>query len=144
MNSSVAPVAQKGGIEEALLQLNAIQDALINSTAHSNLEIEAVDMEKRVMQFQQTLVGNERRGFMNDPGPMSISRRIAVASINKTFTAYGPTPTHIMSIEIAEAQFSDLSNGLKEILNNELPELKKKLNRAGVPWTPGRGVPIDP
>jgi hypothetical protein len=58
-----------------------------------------------------------------------------------SFSSYGPTPTHVRSLEIAEQEFAGIKAALKQIFDIELPALRKALDEAGVPWTPGRGVP---
>ena len=56
-------------------------------------------------------------------------------------STYGPTTTHKRSVEIAEFEFADIKAGIRRISEVELPALRTALNQAGVPWTPGRGVP---
>ena len=43
---------------------------------------------------------------------------------------------HNVSVRIAEVR-----RKLDRLIGVELPALEKKLNAAGVPWTPGRGIP---
>jgi hypothetical protein len=45
-----------------------------------------------------------------------------------------------MSFELAEKGFAEMSVELDRLLGQELPALEKKLDEAGVPWTPGRGA----
>jgi hypothetical protein len=91
--------------------------------------------------MQDQINGNVARDLYSDPGPVSIKRRIEVAMMGTFRSSYGPTPTHERSLEIAESEFSAVKAGLREIHDVELPALRKQLDEAGVPWTPGRGVP---
>ena len=45
------------------------------------------------------------------------------------------------SLEIAEQAFAGIKAALDRIFNSELPALRKSMDEAGVPWTPGRGIP---
>ncbi len=58
-----------------------------------------------------------------------------------SFSSYGPTPTHERSLEIGEQEFAGIKAALDRIFNTDLPALRKAMDEAGVPWTPGRGVP---
>ena len=98
------------------------------------LEREFADLELR-------LVGDTRRSEMGDPGPVSIRRRLRVAVAGNEVSSYGPTPTHRRSLEIATEQFAEVRAELDRLLELELPALQSRLDAAGVPWTPGRGVP---
>ena len=45
--------------------------------------------------------------------------------------------------EIAQEEFAELDATLTQLLETDLPALEAELDAAGVPWTPGRGVPED-
>jgi hypothetical protein len=57
------------------------------------------------------------------------------------WSTYGPTPTHRESFGIAREQYDALRTELNRVLRTDLPSLRRKLDAAGVPWTPGRGAP---
>ena len=40
-----------------------------------------------------------------------------------------------------EVQFGELRDELTRLVDTDLAALERKLDAAGVPWTPGRGVP---
>jgi hypothetical protein len=99
-----------------------------------SIELELLDM-------QQLLQGNETRSLYSEEGPVSISYRLQVAVLGTFRSTYGPTPTHLRMVEIAESEFGDLKTRLKQIGDSDLPALRRELDAAGVPWTPGRTVP---
>ena len=41
----------------------------------------------------------------------------------------------------AKQEFAEWKLGLDLIVETELPEIERRLDEAGAPWTPGRGVP---
>ena len=134
-----------GGAESALgravERVGAIESTLVRSTADTSLVAEAVRYAKQLASMQERLSGNEQRDYMNEGGPVSIDRRVSVAMLGTNFSTYGPTPTHIRSLEIAEQQFAELQREFDVLINDELPAFEQQLNAAGVPWTPGRGIP---
>ena len=48
---------------------------------------------------------------------------------------------HKRQFEIAQEEFAELNATLTQLLETDLPALEAELDAAGVPWTPGRGVP---
>jgi hypothetical protein len=88
--------------------------------------------------MQQRINGNQARNLSGDPGPVSISRRLEVATFGTFVSTYGPTPTHERALEIAEKAFDTVKAGLNQLMLTDLPALRAELDEAGVPWTPGR------
>jgi hypothetical protein len=129
-------------ITETSRTLGALRQVLLRSTVGDPQLDDAVRvLEDRVQRIQQKLGGNDRREAYGDPGPISINRRLRVASVGTGTSTYGPTPTHLLSVEIAEQQFTALRRDLDRLVDLDLPALEEKLDDAGVPWTPGRSVP---
>jgi hypothetical protein len=134
--------AAAAAIGETLTRLTGIKEALMRSTVQDvSLDDTARDLERRLEQLRERLSGNERRENFGDPGPVSITRRLEVATMGNRLSTYGPTPTHRESFAIARREFDALAKELGRILDDELPALERRLDEAGVPWTPGRGVP---
>jgi len=128
-------------IKSLLTELSAVKQTLVRSDAPAGLRTQARNMELRVLDLQLKLSGDEVRDLNGDPGQVPVNRRIGVARMGTAFSSYGPTPTHLRSLEIGEREFAGIKTALDNIFGTELPALRKALNDAGVPWTPGRGVP---
>ena len=124
-----------------LVELTAIKQTLPRSSADDALRARVRAMELEVMDLQLKLSGDENRDMAGDTGLVSVGGRINVAQMGTSFSSYGPTPTHERSLEIAEKEFAGIKAALERIFNTELPTLRKAMDEAGVPWTPGRGVP---
>ena len=128
-------------IRDALTETGAIKDTLLRSSAPAALRDEARRIELELKALQETMNGNDRRDNYSDVGPVSISGRISPALMGTFRSTYGPTPTHLRSVEIAESMFEGVKSSLDRLLGSDLPALRDRLNEHGVPWTPGRGVP---
>ena len=131
----------ESAVEQAITRVTAIQDTLLRSTVDASFITQADDMAKRLKMMLERLDGDNRRSRMNEGGPVPIGRRVAVAFYGTHFSTYGPTPTHLRSLEIAEQQFAELKGDFEQLMQSELPAFEARLNEAGVPWTPGRGIP---
>ena len=53
----------------------------------------------------------------------------------------GPTETHKAQYDIVLEEYEEVLDDLKAILDEDLPGINEKLDEAGAPWTPGRGIP---
>jgi photosystem II stability/assembly factor-like uncharacterized protein len=129
-------------IDELLIALTAIKEATMNSTANASLYTEANSLAQRAQALRIRLAGNLAREYMGDTGPVPIALRVGAANSGSRSTAYGPTPTHRRSLEIATEEFQEVGRALDRLIDTEFRELRNKLDAAGVPWTPGRGVPV--
>ncbi len=126
-------------IKETWARVRGILRALERSTLPDQSLDKAADaMRQRLAALKETLSGNRRRNLLNDPGPVSIHRRLDVAHMGVGWSTYGPTPTHRMSFDIATRQFGELKTQLDQLVKTDLPALETKLEAAGVPWSPGR------
>ncbi len=124
-----------------LKELAAIKQTLLRSGTEGKLRSRARALELEIMDLQLKLSGDEDRDLAGDSGPVSVSRRINVAQLGTSYSTYGPAPMHERSLEIGEQLFAGIKTALDQIFNTDMPALRKALDEAGVPWTPGRGVP---
>jgi len=124
-----------------LKELGAIKQTLLRSGTEGELRSRARALELEIMELQLKLSGDENRDMAGDSGPVSVSRRINVAQLGTSYSTYGPAPMHERSLEIGEQLFAGIKTTLDRIFNTDMPALRKALDEAGVPWTPGRGVP---
>jgi photosystem II stability/assembly factor-like uncharacterized protein len=128
-------------MSDLMVELAAIKQTLPRSGADAGLRSSARALELEVMDLQVKLSGDENRDMAGTAGPVSVSQRIGTAQLGTAFSTYGPAPMHERSLEIAEQDFAAIKAGLDRIFNTDLPALRKAMDEAGVPWTPGRGVP---
>jgi len=131
----------ESAMKTLLKELGAIKKTLLRSTASSELRDQARSLELVVMNLQLQLSGDERRDLAGAQGPVSVQQRAGVAQLGTAFSTYGPTPMHERSLEIGEQAFAGIKKALDRIFMTDMPALRQAMDEAGVPWTPGRGVP---
>ncbi len=127
-------------IDEVVGELDVILDTLQNSTGDMTLYTEANSIRQRLIEIRDRLSGNETREQFGDPGPMSIRARLSYASYDPNGNAHGPTQTQRQAYAIASDAYAEIGPRLANLIENEYRNLKRALDAAGVPWTPGRGV----
>lgn len=123
------------GLQEARAALWAAQ-----RIGRTDWNAQAREIERRLLDMQIVLDGDPRRNEAGDPGPRSLRSRLWVGSMGTSYSTYGPTPTHSEALAIAQRGLDRLETNLGAILNDELPALRSALEKAGAPWTPGRGL----
>jgi hypothetical protein len=129
-------------IDELLVATGAIKESLQKSSANPDLYAETQAIEQRTRRLRDRLTPNQTREELGDPGLVSVGRRLQVAGYGARQSAYGPTATQRRSLDIAEAEFAEVYNSLEDLIAGEFNALQDKLDAAGVPWTPGRGLPL--
>ena len=135
VDSSVA------AIDELLEQTKAMKQMLLASIADPRLYGEAHALEKSAKDLRDKLTGNREREMMSEPGIVSVSQRLYVAGWGDRTQAFGPTDHQRENFEIAQDDYAEIRKALQQMFHVDLPDLQRRLDEAGVPWTPGRSIP---
>jgi hypothetical protein len=135
----------KEAIEGRLARITTMKRALDRSTVPDLALDEALrGLERRLLDLELELVGDRKRRRMGDATEPSVTGRLEVAVRGNRRSTYGPTATHRRSLELARERYAELQTELSAVIEVEMPALERQLDDAGVPWTPGRGVPEPP
>ncbi len=138
----LATIAAQGRLQKTLDELAEIKSAIRKAPqADLSLRDEARRIELRVLDLRDQLAGDIARTSRRQPAPPSILRRAEIAYEGSLKSTYGPTKTHRQGYAIALAEYRELRSNLVSLIEGDFARLKKKLDVAGVPWTPGRPVP---
>jgi photosystem II stability/assembly factor-like uncharacterized protein len=127
-------------IDEVRTQLDTIKVTLASSTADMALYARANSIQQRITQLRDRLTTSTTRNQFSDPGLMPVSDRLAYAIYDHNNNAYGPTQTQRETFAIARDAYAEIGSALTSLVDGEYQSLKRDLDAAGVPWTPGRGV----
>jgi hypothetical protein len=127
-------------IDEIQAELDAIKVTLTNSTADMALYARTNSIQQRIAQLRDRLTTNKTRSLFEDAGLMSVRDRLANAIYDHNNNAYGPTQTQRETFAIARDSYAEIGPALTTLIDGEYQSLKRDLDAADVPWTPGRGV----
>ena len=89
----------------------------------------------------ELLGGNQAMAEIGQEPPATILSRIGKVEIGTSQSTYGPTPTHIQTLEFAEADFETARQRLNTLTQTTIPAFEDALIAAGAPWTPGGAIP---
>ncbi|MEE8584855.1 MAG: glycosyl hydrolase, partial [Acidobacteriota bacterium] len=127
---------------ESLEDLGRIRAALLEAgTEVGPLLSRAEAIRLSLMDLQERLDGDEtrrRRAEFVAPAVEDRVQRIVRALWASTADA---TQTHRRSYQVAADEFQEVYATLRLLLQSELADLHRDLDRAGVRWTPGRPLP---
>ena len=127
-------------IDEIVAELDAVKETLARSTADSSLYATANSIQQRLKAERDHLSDNPQRDIFNDLGAMTLEARLWHARFSPTLGAYGPTPAQRESLRIALDLYEDVVARLTVLVDSEYAALKRAMDEARVPWTPGRGI----
>ena len=123
-------------------QIDAIESVIKRSVKlDSKMQIELRAIEEKLMDVREKFNGDPTRSRRNEaayPGFMSRLNTMMKGAMGSTT---GPTETHKAQYGIVLEEYEEVIDDLKAILAEDLPGINEKLDEAGAPWTPGRGIP---
>ena len=96
------------------------------------------DFEQRNRDVLRALRGDVALRQRNENTPLSISERVEYIVDASRLSLAKPTATQREAYRIASEELSQQLAKLRKIIKEELPELEKAMEAAGVPITPGR------
>lgn len=127
---------------DAAERLEVIESAV---RRHPQVELElltdVVALQDRLRDLQEVLTGDPTKRRRSEPEMPGLAQRIGTVVGGTWSVTGGPTQTHREQFEIASAELESVLPELRTFLEQALPALEARLEEAGVPWTPGRGVP---
>jgi hypothetical protein len=139
LNGRVSAATQ--ALDRATERVELLAHVVARSTAAPELESERHRIRQELYRLDAALRGDRSRAEVAAPQPPSIGDRLGVAQIGSQFSTYGPTPTHRRAVAIANAELATWKSDFERVVGGELLALEKRLDAAGVPWTPGRPIP---
>jgi photosystem II stability/assembly factor-like uncharacterized protein len=116
----------------------------VSPNVDAGLRDEARSLELRLMDLREALTGDPTKRRRSEPEMPGIMGRVNSVVYGHWSTTSGPTQTHRRSYEIASAEFGEIADRLRALIEVDLVAFEQQLEAAGVPWTPGRGVPTWP
>ncbi|MBE0638102.1 MAG: glycosyl hydrolase [Bacteroidales bacterium] len=137
-----AKTAADQALTNAIEKVDLMRRALVRAPVNpAELESQLVGIKNELTALDNELNGNRSKQQVGENQPHTISDRISAATMGTFNSTYGPTPTHRLSFEIAQNQFTGIRDRLEDIRQNKIPALEKALHQAGAPWFDGQPIP---
>ncbi|MGB4846643.1 MAG: glycosyl hydrolase [Saprospiraceae bacterium] len=97
---------------------------------------EVISIEQKLDTLQRRLSGDPIKVQLDMNPTPSIADRIGRVVGENKYSSAEPTGTHQQSLKIAKEELSGIVSDLKNVLDNDLAQLRIKLQKAGAPYTP--------
>lgn len=145
--------AEVGSLQRALMATNAVaagaaeQLDMIEHAVRRHPQVDLALIERveamrlQLTDLRQEISGDPTKRRRSEPEMPGIMQRLNTVVGGAWSVSYGPTQTHREQYAIAADAFADLLPRMRSFTENDLPALQAELEAAGVPWTPGRGLP---
>ncbi len=127
-------------IDAIIVELDAVKKVLQRSATDTALYAQANSIQQRVKALRDRLVENPTRAIFQERVELPVQQRLWHARFTARSNAYGPTPEQSESLNIARAMYAEVRQELVDLFDGDYAGLKRALDTAGVPWTPGRGA----
>ena len=127
-------------VDEASAKIDAMRKALkLAERPDDAVEPKLVAMADKLTVLKRKLNGDGILAARNENVPDSIGERIRYAAGTHDDAIVKPTGTAAESMKVGTEELAEVNKSLKELMD-VMPELVKRLDELGVPWTPGRRV----
>ncbi len=137
-----AAMGARRAADEANNQIKYIKHAIeVSPAVDLSLRDEVYRLEIRLRDLREALTGDPTKPRRSEPELPGILDRIQQIVFGHWSSTSAPTATHRRNYEIASAQYGAIVGDLKQLVEVDLVALENRLEAAGVPWTPGRGIP---
>lgn len=121
-------------LSNASKKVNALQAAAIKiSSDNSDVVAKIYNVKKKLFDLDEIMYGNRSKNEVGEKNNPTIMDRFYNAYGSSSSSTYGPTPTHVKSLEIAKKQFADFEINLEQLIKIEMEPIEKLLIEAGAP-----------
>ncbi len=129
-------------IGDAVTQLGQVRTVVVDGR-NSDLELldELRQLETKLLDARESLTGDATRTSRFDVGAPSVASRLQTTLYGTMTNLYGVTKTQRQQFQIATEEYDAAIENIQKLLDVEVPAFNTKLDEAGVPWTPSRGLP---
>ncbi|MEO8503623.1 MAG: glycosyl hydrolase [Acidobacteriota bacterium] len=129
-------------VDATKTELAAIKKALL-ATPKPTTELmdRALALEAKLRQLSIKLSGDSLVASRNEPTPPGISGRVGAIVGTQWNSTSAPTGTSLDAYRIAGEEFTGVLADLHQLVDQDLRDLRARIETAGAPWTPGR-VPV--
>lgn len=128
-------------LDRNMQKIEALKRALQKASNPTNaIFTQLHKARERLMDLEKALNGDKVKaevGERSDPTPRN-AVYIASSALNST---YGPTANHRDAFHVAKNQLERITVDLREMNQEVIPDIEKRVKAAGAPWVEGQEIP---
>ncbi|MGD2294410.1 MAG: glycosyl hydrolase [Candidatus Aminicenantes bacterium] len=105
---------------------------------HEEVYTDIKTLEKKLADLQRRMFGDRTLQRIDQAAEPGLTRRIYAIIYEQSSSTSAPTQTQIDNYHITEDEFTPIYQELKQIIEEDVKKIEKKLDEIGAPYTPGR------
>ncbi|SME94968.1 BNR-Asp box repeat-containing protein [Pseudobacteriovorax antillogorgiicola] len=130
-------------IDEQKQKIELWKAAIQGSAVHPKTLAQKLHiMATSIRNMEQQLRGSAAKRNLQEKKMPTINDRMSPAIFALANSSYGLTPNHRSGLILAEEQLKEIGTQLTKLVESDIPSFERQLDEVGVPWTPGRPLPI--
>ena len=133
-----AATATLSDMENRLRHIRQAVQAVSVPTADLLTDLRAIDL--KISDLRKVFFGNNTAATLDQVRPESIASRLGDVAGDIFGSTSAPTKTQRDNLSLGEAALQQQMPKLKQLAETDLKAIERKLEAAGAPYTPGRGV----
>lgn len=110
------------------------------TTAPGELDERLNRLRTTLQGLEDRLNGNRAKHQVGEKTKPNVGSRLSAIELGIYHSTYGPTVTHLKTLEIANAQLQQIKSDLEEV-RAAAAALGEDLLKAGAPWVEGNPLP---
>jgi photosystem II stability/assembly factor-like uncharacterized protein len=103
---------------------------------------EVRELGLRLEDLAESFSGDGTKPKRSEPGVPGMMDRLQTVIQGSYGVSTGPTNTHRRLLAIVSEEYAAVEAKLRQLIEQDLPNLNQRLEDAGAPWTPGRRIPV--
>ncbi len=121
-------------LKNSMKKVKAMELALSSAVGTtSELEEELYQIQQELYTIEEQINGKKTKNEIGEKNTPTLNNRISAASRVVSNSTYGPTETAIRSFEIAKEEHAKIQESLRNISEEQLPVIEKKMLSVGAP-----------
>jgi len=101
---------------------------------------EVSNIENKLKELRTAMYGDPIKSRLDIDQPISPMSRLGIIAGEQKYSTSKPTQTHRDNYDIAKSEIEVIKQQLETLYNVDVKQLEEQLVKAGVPYTPGRGM----
>ncbi|MEM7740390.1 MAG: glycosyl hydrolase [Pseudomonadota bacterium] len=135
--------AASAALSELDQQIDLLKVALNRSAGNAEMNSDWDDLRAKADAIKEMLRGNPARNMIGERTSPTVSARLFHAADGVQGSTYGPTPSHLQSLEWAEEALDDAVSEIEAMQTEDIAAFLSALDEAGAPWIPGAKIPAN-
>lgn len=128
-------------LDDAMETIANMQKMLsVTAAAPGDIDQRLHDLHQELYEIDEALNGNKSVQAVGNYELHRVNNWLGHARRGVSNSSYGPTGAHRQSLGYAIEVFAPIRSRLNDVIDTEIPALRKELQEAGAPW--GAGQPI--